>query len=81
AALVQESASTADELKRRTQRLVDAVAVFRVNARVPARHDDARGARSVARARERLDGASPRAGDGERGCRLADVLTGTRRAV
>ncbi len=81
AALVQESASTADELKRRTQRLVDAVAVFRVNARVPARHDDARGARSVARARERFDGASPRAGDGERGCRLADVLTGTRRAV
>ncbi|MHA7203646.1 methyl-accepting chemotaxis protein, partial [Burkholderia pseudomallei] len=50
AALVQESASTADELKRRTQRLVDAVAVFRVNARVPARHDDARAPRAGAAA-------------------------------
>ncbi|EES42667.1 methyl-accepting chemotaxis protein [Burkholderia mallei] len=62
AALVQESASTADELKRRTQRLVDAVAVFRVNARVPARHDDARAPRAGAAAamRERASVARPR---------------------
>ncbi|ABA47981.1 hypothetical protein BURPS1710b_0926 [Burkholderia pseudomallei 1710b] len=53
----------------------------RARVRRAAAARDARGARSVARARERLDGASPRAGDGERGCRLANVLTGTRRAV
>ncbi|AOK48017.1 chemotaxis protein [Burkholderia sp. MSMB617WGS] len=42
AALVQESAATADDLKHRTQRLVDAVAVFRSNAPAPARRYDTR---------------------------------------
>ncbi|MDN7673272.1 methyl-accepting chemotaxis protein [Burkholderia oklahomensis] len=47
AALVQESATTADDLKNRTQRLVDAVAVFRSTANAATRPRDARPARAA----------------------------------
>ncbi|KVN13681.1 MULTISPECIES: PAS domain-containing methyl-accepting chemotaxis protein [unclassified Burkholderia] len=62
AALVQESAATADELKRRTQRLVDAVAVFRMNGRAHSRRDDARAPQAGAEhaMRHRASVARPR---------------------
>ncbi|AOJ11188.1 PAS domain-containing methyl-accepting chemotaxis protein [Burkholderia mayonis] len=47
ATLVQESATTADDLKNRSQRLVDAVAVFRSNASATTRPRDARPARAA----------------------------------